>query len=266
MKNIFVLVHDDVGQEARLQSALDLVRAVGGHITCIDVVQMPVMVGDVYGFGGQAVILEQEREQEAENRARVEARLIREGVSWSWVETVGDMAPAVTGLSDLADIIVLNRKLERAQGPDMQGIAAAVMLGSHKPILAVPDSSRGCNVGGSALIAWDGSPESSTALRAAVPLLALAEKVTILEVDDGSVLVPASEAAVYLSRHDIRAEVMLAPAGGDVSAVLLERCRTLKADWLVMGGYGHGRVTEALFGGITRTMLSVCPVPLLLAH
>jgi nucleotide-binding universal stress UspA family protein len=33
-----------------------------------------------------------------------------------------------------------------------------------------------------------------------------------------------------------------------------------------MGGFGHSRVTEALFGGVTRKMLSASPVPLLIAH
>jgi len=267
MKNVFVLIHDDIGQEARLQAALDLVRALGGHLSCIDVIQVPVLVGDVYGFGGQAQLVELEREREGENRARVEARLIREGVSWSWTDAVGDVAPTVTGLSDLADIIVLNRKLEKAQAPDMQGITAAVMLGSHKPVLAVPDSSRGCNVGGHALIAWDGSSESASALRAAVPLLALAQRVTIVEVENGSVSAPASEAAVYLSRHGVHADVTgVATGGKGVAEVLVEQCRVQKADYLVMGGYGHSRVTEALFGGITRTMLGCCQVPLLLAH
>src|SRR3989344_3652734 len=36
MKNILLLVHDDHGQEARLQAALDITRAVEGHLTCID--------------------------------------------------------------------------------------------------------------------------------------------------------------------------------------------------------------------------------------
>lgn len=267
MKNIYVLVHDDAGQEARLQAALDLTRALNGHLSCLDVVQLPVMVGDIYGFGGQAALIDAERQHEAENRAAIEARLIREGVSWNWVQAVGDIAPSVNQLSDLADIIVLNRKLDKAVAPDMQGIAAAVMLGSNKPILAVPENSRGCNPAGRAMIAWDGSSEAATALRAAVPLLSLASDVTIVTIVDGATRAPASEAASYLSRHDIAVEVVELPErDGPVHAVLLEQVRSLHADYLVMGGYGHSRVAEALFGGVTRQMLALCPIPLLLAH
>jgi hypothetical protein len=35
MKNVLLLVHDDLGQEARLQAALDIVRAIGGHLHCL---------------------------------------------------------------------------------------------------------------------------------------------------------------------------------------------------------------------------------------
>ncbi len=48
MKNILLLVHDDEGQEARLQAALDLVRTLDGHLVCLDVTPFPVMAGDFY--------------------------------------------------------------------------------------------------------------------------------------------------------------------------------------------------------------------------
>jgi nucleotide-binding universal stress UspA family protein len=33
-----------------------------------------------------------------------------------------------------------------------------------------------------------------------------------------------------------------------------------------MGAYGHGRLTEALFGGVTRRMLAESSIPLVLGH
>jgi hypothetical protein len=42
MKNILLLVHDDVGQEARLQVALDVTRALTGHLESLDVAQTSV--------------------------------------------------------------------------------------------------------------------------------------------------------------------------------------------------------------------------------
>jgi nucleotide-binding universal stress UspA family protein len=33
-----------------------------------------------------------------------------------------------------------------------------------------------------------------------------------------------------------------------------------------MGGYSHTRIGEYVFGGVTRTLLNDCPVPLVVAH
>jgi nucleotide-binding universal stress UspA family protein len=38
------------------------------------------------------------------------------------------------------------------------------------------------------------------------------------------------------------------------------------AMYIVMGAFGHGRVAEAIFGGVTRSMLLKSDLPLLLAN
>ena len=38
------------------------------------------------------------------------------------------------------------------------------------------------------------------------------------------------------------------------------------ASLLVMGGYGHARLREAVFGGFTRAVLEHAPLPVLIAH
>ena len=45
MKNVLLLIHDDAGQEARLQAALDVTRALEGHLTCLDVAIVPPVMG-----------------------------------------------------------------------------------------------------------------------------------------------------------------------------------------------------------------------------
>ena len=58
MKNILVLVHSDDGQESRLQCALDVVRALSGHLTCLDVAAPPIVYGDYVTSYTQAILLE----------------------------------------------------------------------------------------------------------------------------------------------------------------------------------------------------------------
>lgn len=92
MKNILLLVHHDCGQEARLQAALDLTRAFGGHLACLDVTPYPVMVSATHFGSAEAVVVREESESEAKNRAIVSDRLMHEDVRWSWSDTMDDSA------------------------------------------------------------------------------------------------------------------------------------------------------------------------------
>jgi nucleotide-binding universal stress UspA family protein len=260
VKNILLLVHDDEGQEARFQAALDVTRALEGHLTCVDVVVPPQAPAELWdGGAGSALLMAEERQREAANRATLEQRLAKEDVSWSWVDMVGEPGRCLRGAAAIADLIVVDR--------DPHGAVAGLVLESGPPVLAVPDRARGIALGGRALIAWDGSPEAEAALRAAVPLLGLAEQVMILQVDDGSIRIPAGEAASFLSRHGIHPLVILEKATkGRAEANILAAIAGQRADYLVMGGFGRSRLVEALFGGVSRSLLSKGPVPLFMAH
>ena len=96
MKNILMLAHDDAGQEARFQAALDVTRRFEGHLTCLDNAIIPEVVGNFYGGFGKAILIEDEREQEALNRTRLEARLAIEQVSWSYKENSGALSSALS--------------------------------------------------------------------------------------------------------------------------------------------------------------------------
>ena len=265
MKNVLLLVHDDEGQEARLQAALDVVRAVEGHLICLDVAMLPDLIGDPYGVGG--LLLDEECEREDRNRQRLEQRLSVEGLPSNWIESTGKLSSCIAEAAGLADLIVVNRKLDSAATPDMRGVATDSLLMTRKPILAVPDNMRGLNLAGHAMIAWDGSDGATAALQAAVPLLKVATRVTILEIGDNAGATSGEDAASYLSRHDVRATLM--PLRGeypDVSDDILRQIKNIRPDYVVMGGFGHGRMHEAVFGGVSRRMLTESPVPLLIAH
>ncbi|RVT39555.1 universal stress protein [Sphingobium algorifonticola] len=267
MKNILLLLHDDVGQEARLQAALDLTRSLDGHLTCLDVAILPALMGDPYCQDGSAILLQEERAREDVNQSRIRERLDREDVSWEIAQVTGDLAPCLSDAAGLADLIVVNRKLDEFPYPDMANLVGELVVKSGKPVIAVPDDIRSFNAAGRAIVAWDGSPASMAALQAATPLLKLSESVIIVEIDDGSLKTPAREAAAYLSQHGIHALIRLEKSHGrSAGDILLSEIRDRSIDYLVMGGFGHRRFVEALFGGVTRTLLEKSPVPLFLAH
>ena len=265
MKNILVLVHDDAGQEARVQVALDIARALDGHLTCLDVAVPAAVVADMEGAA--VVLALDERGAEAQNRARLEPRIRGEQVPYSWIDAQGYLGPMIRQAAGLTDVIVLNRDLDDPAFPDMYGLAGEVLIETGRPIVAVPRDTRGFDVAGHVLVAWDGSPQADAALRAAVPLLQLAARVTLIEIDDGSLAVPVADAAAYLSRHGVHAVVRQERATFDLpSTIILDAIDALKPAYLVMGGFGHSRFVEAALGGVTKRLLHECRVPIFLAR
>jgi nucleotide-binding universal stress UspA family protein len=141
-------------------------------------------------------------------------------------------------------------------------------MGGRTPVLAVPQDARGMMITGRAMVAWDGSQEASTALRLSVPLLKQAEEVHVVTVEEaGKFPFPATGAPEYLARHGIKTEFHSWPQDGrTVEATLKAAIGAIKPDWMVMGAFGHSRLRELVFGGVTRSMLRDVHIPLLLAH
>jgi nucleotide-binding universal stress UspA family protein len=266
MKNVLVLLHDDEGQEARLQVALDLTRSISGHLTCLDVIIPPTGTTDFLDVSGGAMMMQYEREQESENRRAIEARLAHEDVSWSMHEMVGAPGRALKNASDLADIIVVSIPGDKTEG-ELRPVIGELAVKADRPILAVPPESRGLDITGPVLVGLNGSHEASEALREAVPLLQRAASVTLMDVNNPSGDFSIEEAASYLSRHGIHAEIVTRKSDGDrVSDILLDQARAIDAAYLVIGAYGLPRTIEAIFGGVTIDTLQKTDLPILLAR
>jgi nucleotide-binding universal stress UspA family protein len=266
MKNILLVAHEDTGQEARLQVALDLTRALGGHLHCVDVTPLPLLGTPDWGIT-PAVVLLDEFKQEALNKQQLEERLAAEDISWSCEEARGGFSDCIVAAAHTADLVVLSRKLKHHTAPDMLSLASDVLVRSEALVVATDEECRSFNVNGSALVAWDGSGPAMQALRHSTPLLSLAASVHIFQAGKiGGFAIPASEAAMYLSRHRVRPEIVISPTKDDVPEQICAAVRERGASWCVMGAYGHSRLREALFGGVTREMLTRPGVPLVLAR
>jgi nucleotide-binding universal stress UspA family protein len=94
--------------------------------------------------------------------------------------------------------------------------------------------------------------------------------VHILEVKgrgDEAGLAPDTSIAAALARHGIRPVIRTSVAPDiTVGDDILSRLSDLDADLLVMGAYGHSRMREMVFGGVTRSIARHMTVPTLFAH
>ena len=269
MKTILVPINADEGQEARLQAAFDIARACSGHVVCVQVTPYAAYaVGDT-GMGAfpMASLIESLDAARLAQRTEIEARLQSEGVSWSWSAHDGDLVETLTMLSRLADVVVMNCGPFAVDGGTQIGLTGDVAIAAAAPVLAVPPAARGFAVGGVVLVAWDGMQEAALALRAAMPLLRLASGVKLLTVEEKQPDLRARDAAAYLARHGISADVIERGDGGQsIEAVIREVVAETQASLLVMGAYHHSRLRQAIFGGVTSGLLDDAPVPILLAH
>ena len=146
----------------------------------------------------------------------------------------------------------------------------AALFNSGRPVLLVPEAFKRMGAPKRVLIAWSPERESVRAVNDAMSVLTLAEQVRIVVINTGSLMAeknPGDDMARHLARHDVKVDVKHVPSNGEpVHKMLLDEARYLGADLVVMGGYGHSRTGEWLFGGVTRDILNDADVPLLMSH
>jgi nucleotide-binding universal stress UspA family protein len=102
-------------------------------------------------------------------------------------------------------------------------------------------------------------------------MLKRAKRVTVLVVNPGASSrhgeVPGADISLYLARHGVKVEAREDHVSEiDVANWLVSRSFDLRADLIVMGGYGHSLTRERLFGGVTRSLLGQMTVPVLMQH
>jgi nucleotide-binding universal stress UspA family protein len=268
MKNILLHIHDDDEQAARLEMALDIARQTDGHLSCVQVTPVEAFGGDPYGgLFGMAALIDTIHDQDKALRLATEARLASQGVAWDWRCFDGNVVETLIDQALLADLVVLSQPSVARRGHPPAAIVGDVVIYARCPVLMVPQGQRALDLDGPAVVAWNGSSEAAHALRLAMPMLKRAAGVHLVEVSDEATSVPASEAAQWLSRHGIAADVHDWPAKGRrISVALLHAASELGAAYLVMGAYGHSRLRETVLGGVTRELIASTTVPLLMVH
>ena len=154
--------------------------------------------------------------------------------------------------------------------PLQRDIVVDLMIGGGVPVLIVPPAWDKRGAIRTALIAWDGSAAAARALRDALPLLGEAKSVEIVSIlgeKDLSGQVPCADIARHLARHGLNVSASQLPMqDGSVARTLIAHGKLMRADMVVMGGYGHSRLREFILGGVTRETLAQTDIPTLLSH
>jgi nucleotide-binding universal stress UspA family protein len=120
-------------------------------------------------------------------------------------------------------------------------------------------------------VAWKDAREARRAVYDALPLLQSAQAVVLTEIleegEDARAADRLKDVANYLSRHRVdMITQQVRPADVTASDSLIRFVQDENIDLLVAGAYGHSRLGEWAFGGVTRGLLAESPVCCLLSH
>jgi len=145
----------------------------------------------------------------------------------------------------------------------------AALFNSGRPLLVLPHAfAPNANGFGTAVVAWDQTKSAARALSDAIPMLRRAASVRVVTITNDKPILnepPPHEVVLHLEAHGIKAAYEAIDAKGRGAAEVLDH--SLRAgDLLVMGGYGHSRLRETVFGGVTKHMLARLPVPVFMSH
>lgn len=200
------------------------------------------------------------------NVAVLAAPAVKSAVTCSLREVQGGFLSATAEAAKLCDLVVFGPSTLKG-GPDVSGAFIETLTESERPILLAPQKPVAA-LDGKAVIGWDGSAAAAHALSAALPFLHRARAVELLSVQTppGNTR-SLAEAIEYLGLHGIRATSRVVdPAGAMAGVVLLGEAAKEGAGLLVLGGYGHSRLLETLFGGTTVHVAAHATLPLFMVH
>jgi nucleotide-binding universal stress UspA family protein len=190
----------------------------------------------------------------------------KDSPAFSWLEAAPSGHDFVGSYGRVFDMIVLARPGDEWQSPSMVTLESALFESGRPVLIAPPMSPR--TLATNVLIAWNCSTEQARTTADAMPLLRLAERVTIVTVEGATVAgPPAEQMARSLKVNGINAETMTLKARkGGAGEVLLAKAEELGCDLIVKGAYTQSRLRQMIFGGTTRHILANAKLPVLMAH
>ena len=167
-----------------------------------------------------------------------------------------------------ADLILVGRV--RDSGALNLDLMESALMDTGRPVLIAAE--QGVPVlDGTVAIAWKNTREAAGAVAAAMPFIRRAKRVIVFTVEEEEAPDPVDKSHLRLVRAlrwhnpNTGSQVLRRESRPPVR-VLVDALAKEKSDLLVMGGYGHTRLREAVFGGFTRELMEKAPLPVLMAH
>ncbi len=275
-----ILVHvDNAGLNGgHIETALQLAKRHDAHVTGIYVLYQPDIPGYVQAQIGVEVIERQIRQavEDADLAlAEFDNQAASEGLLHDKILEQGRCEDVLRARARCADLLVVGQNdPDKSQYHDDASLPDRLISAVGRPVLIVPYAGSYPVIGKNVFVAWDGSRPSTRALNDALPILKLAEKVTVLSINPPAIgpgdtidETPGADICLHLARHGVKVKADHV-VSDDINGadMLLSRAADGGADLIVMGAYGHARWREVVLGGFTQHMLAHMTVPVFMAN
>jgi nucleotide-binding universal stress UspA family protein len=254
----------DRSNDARLEIAGQLVKRFGAGAIGITAGEFSPPLYFTTGEQAQ-IVLDQGRAAIRNRVAEVEARFraamqnCAAMVDWRYAEDFPTRF--IIQQARAADIIVVGENDSNALAdPFMQANSGDLLMQTGRPLLVVPDDSDWLDLR-SVLIAWKDTPECRRAVADALPILREAKDVIVAEIieDEANRSAATSgveDLAAWLLRHGVLASVRVSSDSDNAAAQLDRIASEVGAGLVVAGAYGHSRLREWIFGGVTKHLIN----------
>ena len=272
IKTILVHVNSDDESHFQVKTAIELALKFEAHICGLYVIErlnLPTYAGAYIPAG--VLQAHDQAEQERADKAKVDfnAMVGKAGCTSEWHSVQGYTDQQINSFARYSDLIVVGQAQEHNVLSNEISIEDHILIDSSRPILFVPYIGNSSSIGNRVLVAWDGSREAVRAVTDALPFLKNAEDVEVVCVKKSETQNNDSLTNIckFLKNHNVNASGNVVVSKDiSVADTLLSRAADHNIDLIVMGAYGHSRLREYIFGGVTQYMLKHMTVPILMSH
>lgn len=259
-RTILVNLDIDYFSPNLLKVAVDLAQRFGARLSAVAAASPPASLLSAENTAIAVELYEAERARLADRLRHLEGAFI-DAVPATLrgdCQTVLEPPNAVLArLARRADLILVRSHLGGEEAYSRNVDAGGLLLAAGRPVLLIqPD---GYEVKADRIvIGWNDSREARRAVADALPFLKQAKQVVVAEVEgaDLSDLAGVDDVVNWLLLHGVEAHGHVYPASGGHGETLQDIARENGADLIVAGAFGHSRLREWIFGGVTRDLLA----------
>jgi len=269
IKTILVPIGHDEGAPERVAFAAALAQKYDAHIQALHILtpagdMFKTVPAEAYSTAAFDQYEKDLQAQADKYREKYEEQLKSAGVRYDWYQQQGDMLTFMNMHSRTADVTILTQKGDNID--DIMSVMHDFVIESGLPVIVI--SAKGATADfKNVLVAWDGGQQCAKAAHYALPILQRADKVTVLTIaEDDKIQIPEADICVKLARHGVNAEALTVSDSVSVGDRILGIASSLDADLIVSGAWGHRRLREIIFGGVTKKLLSNQVYSIYLSH